>query len=127
MRIGLCTPGGGAAGATQAGMLKAFHEELGSENIYAIAGASVGSLNAALFCQGDIDRLWELWGEIKRSRVYTRWQIIKICFSNAYFGVKPLERLIEETIDCEKLLHSPIRLRIQACNADTGQPVIFSN
>ena len=58
-KIGLVLSGGAARGAYQAGMLKAL-EELGiSDNIEAIAGCSVGALNAMLFATGGWEAVYE--------------------------------------------------------------------
>lgn len=56
---GLALEGGGAKGAYQAGALKAI-EECGFE-IDMVVGTSIGSFNGAVYAQGDLDKLYDLW------------------------------------------------------------------
>lgn len=89
-RIGLIFDGGGAKGAYQIGVWKALRE-LGLDRfVTAVAGTSVGGLNAALFVQDDPDKAFEtayhIWtneiGTIKPSRI-----------------TMALKKIIEENID----------------------------
>ena len=77
-RIGVCCPGGGAAGAAQAGMLCALNELFQVGKIHTVSGASVGSLNACMAVQGDFRELWQLWRGIRRQDVYSRFPPMKI-------------------------------------------------
>ena len=62
---GLVFSGGGAKGAYQIGVWKAM-KELHMENwIDRIAGASIGSLNAALFACGDYAMAETAWSELE--------------------------------------------------------------
>jgi len=67
MRYALALEGGGAKGAYQIGAVKALNE-LGFE-FEAVAGTSVGALNGAMIAQGDFDRAYELWENMKPSLV----------------------------------------------------------
>lgn len=42
-------------------------------------------------------------------------------------STSPLESLIADTLDSVRLIHSKSKLRIVACNWDTGDPVVFYN
>lgn len=64
---GLALSAGGARGAYQLGCWKAFRE-LGI-SFQAVSGSSIGALNAALVCQNDWDRAYDLWLELTRSRL----------------------------------------------------------
>lgn len=68
IRRGLVLEGGGAKGAWQFGALKALHEK-GVKFNY-VAGTSVGALNGALWAAGRLDLGNELWGDIRRSKVF---------------------------------------------------------
>ncbi len=57
--IGFALEGGGARGAYQVGAYLALTKNGIKPNM--IAGTSIGSLNAALMAQGDIDKLIKLW------------------------------------------------------------------
>lgn len=58
-RYSLVLEGGGAKGAYQVGAIKALKEN--GYEFDTIVGTSIGALNAAFICQGDIDKLDELW------------------------------------------------------------------
>ena len=62
-KYGLVLAGGGTKGSYQAGALIAL-KELGVD-IGAVSGASIGSLNGALFVQGDTKLLKELYSNIE--------------------------------------------------------------
>lgn len=64
MRIGLVFEGGGGKGAYQIGVWKALRELNIENQIVAIAGTSVGALNAALFYQGGLTIAEETWKNI---------------------------------------------------------------
>lgn len=64
---GLVFDGGGARGAYQIGAWKALREA--GVKINAVAGTSVGALNGALVCMGDLERAEHIWREMKFSRV----------------------------------------------------------
>ena len=59
--------GGGARGAYQIGAWKALHEA--GVQIRGIAGTSVGALNGALICMGDVDEAEHIWKEMTFSKV----------------------------------------------------------
>ena len=69
---GLVLDGGGARGAYQIGAWKALHEA--GVRIRGIAGTSVGALNGALICMGDVDEAEHIWKEMTFSKVM--WMMI---------------------------------------------------
>ena len=64
---GLVLAGGGAKGAYQIGAWKALKEA--GVRICAVAGTSVGALNGALICMGDLEQAEKLWKTIAYSKV----------------------------------------------------------
>jgi|SRR5579864_679955 len=60
MRIGLVLGGGGAKGAYEVGVYKALWE-LGIRHFHAIAGTSIGALNAILFASKTPDESAQIW------------------------------------------------------------------
>ena len=64
---GLVLDGGGARGAYQIGAWKALREA--GVHINAVAGTSVGALNGALICMGDLEKAEKIWSEMTFSRV----------------------------------------------------------
>ena len=63
----LCLEGGGAKGAYQIGAWHAL-EEAGVK-ISAVAGTSVGALNGALICMGDLEVAEDIWKNISHSQI----------------------------------------------------------
>lgn len=63
--VGLALEGGGAKGAYQLGAYKALIES--GYKFDAIVGTSIGSINAALLCQGGYDLVFELWNNVDAS------------------------------------------------------------
>lgn len=64
---GIVLEGGGAKGAYQVGAWKALKEA--GIKICAVAGTSVGALNAAMICMGDFKKAENLWQNIAYSKV----------------------------------------------------------
>ena len=59
--------GGGARGAYQMGAWKALSEA--GVKVNAVAGTSVGALNGALICMGDVEKAEQIWNEMTFSQV----------------------------------------------------------
>lgn len=64
-KYGLVLTGGGGKGAFQIGAWKALKEIGMDKDVAAISGASVGTLNAMLFCDGDIEKAQRIWKNIE--------------------------------------------------------------
>ena len=67
-KYGLVLEGGGAKGAYHIGVAKAL-EELNIK-FAGISGTSVGALNGAMLIQGDLEKAYELWYNIRPSKIY---------------------------------------------------------
>ncbi len=68
---GLVLSGGGGKGAYQIGVLKAM-EELGMlDEVGAIAGSSIGALNAVLLAQQDQKKMEEVWNKITPDQIFS--------------------------------------------------------
>lgn len=71
LRVGLTLAGGGAKGVYQVGVFKAL-DELGLlNNITAIAGASIGAINAVMLTGSTQDRWQEMWNGLKYEQLLT--------------------------------------------------------
>ena len=121
---GLVFDGGGARGAYQIGAWKALREA--GVKIKAVAGTSVGALNGALVCMGDVETAEKIWSEMTFStvmdvddklmeRLFQRELSLKEAFEEAVRIIKdggvdvtPLRRLIHDRIDEEKIRNSGI-------------------
>lgn len=65
---GLVLEGGGAKGAYHIGVAKALDEL--NIKVEGISGTSVGALNGAMLIQDDLEKAYDLWYNIKPSKVY---------------------------------------------------------
>ena len=121
---GLVLEGGGARGAYQIGAWKALVEA--GVRINAVAGTSVGALNGALVCMGDVEKAEKIWREITYSRVMDvddNWmeelfgremsvreivpEVIRH-MSDGGVDITPLRQLIEENINEKQIRESGI-------------------
>lgn len=107
MNIGLVLDGGGGKGAYQIGVWKAMREFGLDHDVKAIAGTSIGGLNAALFVQGDYDLAEQIWTkEIKRIKI-------------AELQIE-LDKMIDEFIDMSAFSRSSIDCFLAAyCSAQS--------
>ncbi len=114
---GLVLDGGGARGAYQIGAWKALVEA--GVKINAVAGTSVGALNGALICMGDIEKAEKIWNEMTFStvmdvddewmeRLFQKQTTVKEFLNEGWkmlkeggVDVMPLRSLIHETVDEE--------------------------
>lgn len=128
---GIVLEGGGAKGAYQIGVWRAFIEY--GVKIKGISGVSVGALNGALICMGNYEKAKSLWENITYSQVMNvddiqmdhliKGNLSEVSLSELKkdtskfitdkgFDVSPLKELIKEHIDEDKILNSPIELII---------------
>jgi len=110
-KIGLALAGGGARGAYQIGAWKAFKEKGLDKQIVAYSGASVGSLNAALFAMDDYETAYRVWMSLDRDslfnleeKIYKRVFKEKLKFlDKGVYDTSDLEGLIDEALDFDKV------------------------
>ncbi len=108
---GIVLSGGGARGAYQIGVLKVLKKHGLLDEIHAVSGSSVGSLNAVLLALGDLERAEKLWFEIDGEKMFKSEENIlkRILHEGAEFvyeGMYPnqeLKKLIESTVDFKAL------------------------
>lgn len=123
---GLVLEGGGAKGAYQIGAWKALAEA--GVKICAVAGTSVGALNGALICMGNVQKAEKLWENIAYSKVMDvddkvmedlfgnnmKAQEVVREFSkivgNKGADVTPLKQLIADNIDEDYIRKGTIKL-----------------
>lgn len=121
---GLVFDGGGARGAYQIGAWKALREA--GVKLNAVAGTSVGALNGALVCMGDMEKAEDIWGKMTFSsvmdvddewmeRLFRKETTIREFLNEGWSRLKdggiditPLKELIHEVIDEEKIRNSSI-------------------
>lgn len=111
---GLVLEGGGARGAYQIGAWKALVEA--GVKVNAIAGTSVGALNGAMICMGDVKMAERIWNEITYSQVMDvddEWMRSLFAGQKPIFEIVPemLHRISEGGVDItplRKLIHENI-------------------
>lgn len=141
---GLILAGGGAKGVFQIGTMQAF-KELGLK-FDAVAGTSVGALNAAFYAQDDLDAAIEMWenigiqqvidlpdelvedGRIALNGLGTLRKINRTFIRDFGFSSEPLRKLICDYVDIDKIKKSKIDLGIVTFSLTDFKPVrIFLN
>ena len=106
----LVLSGGGSRGAYQAGAWQAL-AELGID-IDMVTGTSVGAINGAMVCQGDLDLTVKLWKEIETHMVFDVPEgsqpidYAKEIVINHGAGTTGLRELLEKYIDEDKVRQS---------------------
>lgn len=142
IRYGLVLEGGGAKGAYEIGVWKALRElEI---EISAVVGTSIGSLNGALFVQGDYEEAVKIWENIKYSSIINveddliqklkdyKWSEVSIHESgqqfleiirNRGFDITPLKQMIEEMMDEERVRSSDIDFGLVTFNVSDFKPL----
>ncbi len=102
---GLLLSGGGAKGAFQIGAWKALSEQHRLDHITAVAGCSVGALNAVLFAFGDWELAAQIWLSLRPE------DMLSDGVGGALFSRKGLIRLLHE-VPLEAVSNAPIALYV---------------
>ncbi len=113
---GIVLAGGGARGAYQIGVLIAFNEAGLLDDICALSGASIGSLNAALLAAGDLERAKEIWTTLDEKNFLikdkTYWKNLREHSGNiiqtGYYDSEPIRDMIDSLIDYEAIVNQDI-------------------
>lgn len=131
---GLVLEGGGAKGAYQIGAWKALAEA--GVKIKGIAGTSVGALNGALICMGDLQNALNVWENISYSRIMDVDDNKMTQLFNGEMGLKealaegigiltdggvdisPLKKLILDYIDEDAVQNSATELYVLTFSVD---------
>ena len=137
---GLVLAGGGARGAYEVGAWRAI-SDLGLE-IGAICGTSIGSINGAAFAQGDADKAERLWRDISAADVVDMSNmngakmvslknikaVLEEFKKNKGMSMQPLEDILRDIIDEEKLLKSPVDFGLMTYSlTDFSEAAMFKN
>lgn len=146
-KLAIVFAGGGGKGAYQIGVWKALKEFGVDQNIGAIAGTSVGALNAAALVQGDYELAERIWLNISHSEILKvdafkvlpsfaksfgsrlNDKILDIFLKNrTAFGIfsrKGLEQIIDQYIDLNLVSSSNIQFYITCCEMPSKRAVYF--
>ena len=100
--VGLVLSGGGGKGAYQIGVMRALAEEGQLDKVAAVAGTSIGAVNAVLYAGGDFDKAYQTWDDIDMGVLFDFDPAMlaegKICFSR-----DEMNRLMNQYIDYDKI------------------------
>lgn len=133
---GLVLAGGGTKGAYQVGVWKALKEL--NINIKGIVGASIGSLNGALFLQDDFSMVEDMYENIKLGNIMNVDGVKEdkniFSFSNVFnlaadytkqkgIDNTPLKNMIEKYIDMDKIYNSDIDFGLVTFSLKNRQPL----
>ncbi|MBQ7793513.1 MAG: patatin-like phospholipase family protein [Clostridia bacterium] len=117
---GVVLAGGGARGAYEVGAWRAISEQ--DIKIGAVCGTSIGSINAAVFAQGDYEKCEQIWRSVTTADVvdmtaFSDEKLMSVKNIGAFLdemrknkgiSLDPLEKMLREIINEDKLLLSPI-------------------
>ena len=134
---GLVLEGGGARGCYQIGAYKAL-VEMGIDFDY-VVGTSIGAINAAMICQGDLEIAYKLWENLTYDDVISvkdndvnsimkerlclenardKLNLAKDFFDNKGFGVEPLNESLSEYIDEKRVRESMMKFGLNTVDVE---------
>ena len=106
-KYGLVFAGGGTKGAYQVGALKALKEM--HIKIGAVSGASIGSINGALFVQGDLKLLEDLYHNIEMKDIMEISEKNKLNVSKNLLSPDNILKIANEYIRNKGISNEPLR------------------
>jgi len=124
MVYGLALGGGGSRGSYEIGVLKAL-EDMNIE-IGAIAGTSIGAVNAAAYLMGDLELVENIWRSLTRDSVLKFKDInIPEVIRKRGFDYESLMKILKDVLSEEVIRKNPIDLGIVTYNLTLREPVIM--
>ena len=134
---GIVLEGGGAKGSYQIGAWKALVET--GVQIRGIAGTSVGALNGALMCMGDLKEAERIWSSLTYSQVldteefsgFGEKNLVEIAESavriikDGGLDISPLKQLIREAVDEERIRKSEKELFVTTISLDDRKGMVL--
>jgi len=121
--LAIVLSGGGAKGAFQVGVLDALIQDK-KVNFNIAVGTSTGAIQAAAVAQDDIPRLIQFWTSIKKPDDIYRKRgglLLDIIGGKpSLYTTAPLQALLRQSVDDQKIKASGKRLRIGIVNLTTG-------
>lgn len=104
---GLVLAGGGTKGSYEVGCLKALKEL--DIKITSVVGSSIGSINAALFVQGDLDLLESLYYNVQMENILKLSDKNSLTVKDNLFTIKNLTKIANEYISKRGISNEPLR------------------
>ena len=126
--VGLVLSGGGGKGSYQIGVLKALKENGYLDDIVAISGASIGTVNAMLYSMDDMDIMHRAWEEIDMSTVFDvdlerifDMELKNLLERIPYFSREGMIKMMEKYINFDKLKNGKYSIFASICKLDKAQ------
>lgn len=118
----LVLSGGGGRGAFQVGVLEHLESIGWKPDI--IVGTSIGSMNAAVYAVGGIQRLQQMWDSIRTKDMHRffRWKPWKSVFDRA-----PWKHTLEKYAPEDQLAQITMPIYMVATDITTGHPAVYTN
>lgn len=121
-KYGLVLAGGGAKGAYQIGALQALKEMGVLDNVIAVAGNSIGSVNMSLLLGADLDKAKGLWSNVVPED-FVDIDIdkpVSVPFVDGVFSREGMIRLLSENVDFAKIsaLDIPVYITVAEATHD---------
>jgi predicted acylesterase/phospholipase RssA len=118
--------GGAALGAHQVGALKHLEEE--GIRPDAIVGSSIGVINACLYASGGVENMERAWTSFGSVAALFRPSLRHNPVTGLSFvSIEPFAQRVEEFIDFDRVLASPIDLSFILLNLSRGEGQFFSS
>lgn len=125
-KTALVLGGGGARGAYEAGVWQAMTEAGMEINI--VTGASVGSINGAMVCQGDLELTLRMWKELETHMIFDvpegsqPLDYAKEIVLNKGAGSTRLKELLQQYVDEDRIRSSDIDYGLVTVELKTLKP-----
>lgn len=109
-KLGLCLAGGGARGSYQIGVMKVLDELGYLDQVKAISGTSIGSVNASIFAGRTVDEMKEIWFQYsndefkKNTKVFEKLKDKKLeVVKEGIYELEALEKLLTKNLNLKAL------------------------
>ena len=112
---GLVLNGGGGKGAYQIGVLKALKEKGYLDDVGAISGVSIGTVNSIIYAMGDIELGYKIWDDIDMLTIFDL-DINMLRNGEYYFSRDEMIKLMDKYVDFDKISNSPFEIFSAICN-----------
>ena len=118
----LVLSGGGGRGAFQVGAIE-YLESIGWRPDI-IVGTSIGSMNAAVYATGGLDRLQTMWANIRTRDMH---RFLRLRPWHSLFDRAPWKKTLEKYAPEDELSRLTLPLYMVATDITTGHPAVYTN
>jgi NTE family protein len=118
----LVLSGGGGRGAFQLGVIE-YLESIGRRPDI-IVGTSIGSMNAAVYAIGGLQRLQTMWANLRTRNMH---RFLRLRPWHSLFDRAPWKKTLEKYAPEDELARVTLPLYMVATDITTGHPVVYTN